>query len=80
MTVLSQQLYELSSNAPTDKRARQPRQLAYAVDSLRDALTADVQLRTQGSTSGGNAVVADSAIAVSQRRRDLDMAVAGLIH
>ena len=80
MSTLSQQLYELSTIAPSDKRAREPRQLAYSVDGLRQALDADVRLRTQGYAPGQDAVIAESAMVVGQRRRDLDMTLAGLRH
>ena len=80
MSTLSQQLYELSTVAPTEKRARQPRQLASAVDGLRQALDADVRLRTQGYAPGQDAVIAESAMVVGQRRRDLDMTIAGMRH
>lgn len=76
MSTLSQQLYELQTMAPSDKRARQPRQLANAVDGLRQALDADVRLRTQGYAPGQDAVIAESAMVVSQRRRDLDNTLA----
>jgi hypothetical protein len=78
MSTLSQQLYELSTMAPNDKRARGPRQLATAVDNLRQALDADVRLRTQGAAPGQDAVIAESAMVVAQRRRDLDMTLAQL--
>lgn len=80
MATLSQQLYELSTVAPTDKRARQPQQLAYAVDSLRAALDTDVRLRTQGYAPGQDQVIAESAMVVGQRRRDLDLALAAAQH
>ncbi len=72
MATLSQQLFELSSTAPTTKRANQPRQLAYAVDNLRQALDADVRMRTQGDAPGQNSLIAESALIVGSRRRDLD--------
>ena len=56
---------------------RQPRQLAYAVDGLRQALDADVRLRTQGYAPGQDTVIAESAMVVGQRRRDLDVVLAG---
>jgi len=78
MSTLSQQLYELSTMAPSDNRARQPRQLATAVDNLRGALDADVRLRTQGFAPGQDAVIAESAMVVAQRRRDLDQTLTAL--
>lgn len=78
MATLSQQLYELSTIAPNDKRATAPRQVAYAVDNLRQALDADVRMRTQGYAPGQDALVAESAMVVSQRRRELDMTLAGI--
>jgi len=78
MSILSQQLYELSTMAPNDKRARQPRELATAVDNLRSALDADVRLRTQGFAPGQDAVIAESALVVAQRRRDLDYTLAAV--
>jgi hypothetical protein len=78
MSTLSQQLYELSTMAPSDKRARQPRQLATAVDNLRNALDADVRLRTHGFAPGQDAVIAESAMVVAQRRRDLDRTLVAL--
>ncbi|MBP7972573.1 MAG: hypothetical protein WBB44_11170 [Candidatus Nanopelagicales bacterium] len=72
MSTLSQQLFELSTVAPTDKRAIQPRYVANAVDSLRQALDADVRLRTQGFAPGQDSLIAESAMVVSSRRRDLD--------
>ena len=78
MSTLSQQLYELSTMAPSDKRARQPRQLATAVDNLRSALDADVRLRTQGTAPGQESVIAESAMVVAQRRRDLDQTLFAL--
>ena len=78
MSTLSQQLYELQTTAPNDKRARQPRQLANAVDGLRQALDADVRLRTQGYAPGQDTVIADSATVVSQRRHELDATIAGI--
>lgn len=80
MSTLSQQLYELSTIAPNDKRSRQPRQLASSVDSLRQALDADVRLRTQGYAPGQDAIIAESAMVVGQRRRDLDLTLAGMHH
>jgi len=80
MSTLSQQLYELSTIAPSDKRALQPRQLAYSVDGLRQALDADVRLRTQGYAPGQDAVIAESAMVVGQHRRDLDMTLAAMHH
>lgn len=73
MATLSQQLYEISTTAPSGKRAQAPRQLAAAVDNLRQALDADVRLRTGGYAPGQESVVAESAMVVGQRRRDLDM-------
>ena len=78
MATLSQQLYELSTLAPSDKRARRPRQLAYAVDSLRQSLDADVRLRTQGYAPGQDALIAESAVIVGQRRRELDAVLGGM--
>ncbi|MFT6564599.1 MAG: hypothetical protein ACJAY5_001358 [Actinomycetes bacterium] len=78
ISTLSQQLYELTTIAPSDKRARQPRQLATAVDNLRGALDADVRLRTQGFAPGQDAVVAESAMVVAQHRRNLDQTLAVL--
>lgn len=78
MATLSQQLYELSTIAPNDKRATQPRQVAYAVDNLRQALDADVRMRTQGYAPGQDALIAESAMIVSQRRRELDLTLAGV--
>lgn len=72
MSTLSQQLFELSTVAPTDKRAIRPRYVANAVDSLRQALDADVRMRTQGFAPGQDALIAESALVVSNRRRDLD--------
>lgn len=80
MATLSQQLYELSTLAPSNKRARQPREVATAVDNLRQALDADVRMRTQGYAPGQDALIGESAIIVGQRRRDLDMVLAGYRH
>lgn len=71
VATLSQQLYELSSIAPTDRRAQAPRQVAYAVDNLRQAIDADVRMRTQGFAPGQDALIAESAVIVGQRRNDL---------
>ncbi len=76
MSTLSQQLYELSTLAPSNNRARKPRELSVAVDSLRQALDADVRLRTRGYGPGQDAMIAESAMIVGQRRRDLDMVLA----
>ncbi len=72
MATLSQQLYELSSNAPTANRVQQTRAVATAVDRLREALDADVRMRTQGYAPGQDAMIAESAVIVAQRRRELD--------
>lgn len=80
MATLSQQLYELSTVAPSNKRARAPREIAFAVDNLRQALDADVRMRTQGYAPGQDTLIAESAIIVGQRRRDLDMVLAGYRH
>jgi len=80
MATLSQQLYELSTVAPTNKRAAKPRQLATAVDNLRQSLDADVRMRTQGYAPGQDALIAESAMIVSQRRRDLDAVLATQHH
>lgn len=77
MSSLSQQLFELSSVAPNNKRARQPRDVALAVDNLRQALDADVRMRTHGYAPGQDALIAESAMVVGQRRRDLDTVLAG---
>ena len=71
VATLSQQLYELSSVAPSEKRAQAPRAVAYAVDSLRQALDADVRMRTQGFAPGQDALIAESATIVAQRRNNL---------
>lgn len=71
IATLSQQLYELSSTAPNDKRAMATRKVAYAVDSLRQALDADVRMRTQGFAPGQDTLIAESAMIVGQRRNDL---------
>lgn len=71
IATLSQQLYELSSTAPTDKRAQAPRMVAHAVDGLRQAVDADVRMRTQGFAPGQDTIIAESAMIVAQRRNDL---------
>lgn len=71
IATLSQQLYELSSIAPSDKRAQSARAVAYAVDGLRQALDADVRMRTQGFAPGQDALIAESATIVAQRRNNL---------
>jgi hypothetical protein len=72
ITTLSQQLYELSTAAPNDRLATEPRTVAQAVDNLRQVLDADVRLRTQGYAPGQDALIAESAMIVGQRRQDLD--------
>lgn len=78
LSTLSQQLYELSTVAPSTKRAQAPRQLAAAIDALRQSLDADVRLRSSGYAPGQDAVIAESAMIVGQRRRDLDMVLTSL--
>lgn len=78
VATLSQRLYELSSVAPTDKRAQAPRRVAQAVDSLRQALDADVRMRTQGFAPGQDTLIAESAVIVAQRRNDLLATVAAV--
>lgn len=80
ITTLSQQLYELSSSAPSQKRAIEPRNVALAVDNLRQVLDADVRLRTQGFAPGQDALIAESAIIIGQRRRDLDVVLTSYRH
>ncbi len=76
MATLSQQLYELSTLAPSNARALRPREVSTAVDSLRQALDADVRLRTSGFGPGQDTMIAESAMIVSQRRRNLDLVLA----
>lgn len=72
MASLSQALYELSTLAPNNKRALEPRQLSAALDNLRQALEADVRLRTSGYAPGQDSLIAESALVVAHRRRELD--------
>ncbi|NQU36272.1 MAG: hypothetical protein HQ526_01590 [Actinobacteria bacterium] len=71
LTTLSQQLYGLSSLASSDKRMQAPRLVAAAIDNLQQALNADVRMRTQGSAPGQDALIAESASIVAQRRNEL---------
>ncbi|MDP3972447.1 MAG: hypothetical protein Q8P61_06020 [Candidatus Nanopelagicales bacterium] len=72
MATLSQQLYELATLAPSVKRAQVPQQLAIAIDNLRQALDADVRLRTSGYAPGQEHVIAQSAQVVALRRQELE--------
>ncbi len=76
MATLSQQLYELSTLAPSNARALRTREVSDAVDGLRQALDADVRLRTSGFGPGQDTMIAESAMIVSQRRRNLDLVLA----
>jgi hypothetical protein len=71
VTTISQQLYGLSSLASSEKRKQAPRRVAQAVDNLRQALDADVRMRTQGAAPGQDALIAESAMIVAQRRNEL---------
>lgn|GEM_PF-1254293 len=71
VTTISQQLYGLSSLASSEKRKQAPRRVAQAVDNLHQALDADVRMRTQGSAPGQDALIAESAMIVAQRRNEL---------
>lgn len=75
MATLSQQLYELASMAPSTKRAPVPQQIAIAIDNLRQALDADVRLRTSGYAPGQEHVIAQSAQVVAQRRQELEQII-----
>ncbi len=71
VTTISQQLYGLSSVASSSKRSQEPRRVAAAVDNLHQALDADVRMRTQGTAPGQDALIAESASIVAQRRNEL---------
>jgi len=76
MQTTEAQINQLVQTAPDDKRRGMAQQLLGATVALREALNGDVQLRANESAPGQDALLAQSAGVVAQRRQELANVVA----
>ena len=78
MQAAEAQLGQLVTSAPDDARRSVAEQLLGARVALREALGADVQLRSNEDAPGQDALLGQSAAVVAQRRQELAAAVAAV--